>query len=199
MPRIAATTLLLVAVLASGTACGGDSNADAGAEPGASGPASASVTTSVEPGDVPSRPAVEPAAGVRLALPLSTVRAPEGWTRPEKIVRTQVDAGDDDTSSIISLGEAEAFGSTMSADELADASIESSFYSRKPRKLPLVELDGVEAYHLAGKVERSTYLEEFGVIVDDQIVTLGFDFSLEVSPAERREIVDSVVASFRWR
>ncbi len=200
MPRIAITATL-VAVLALGACSDGSDEPDAGpsspAAPGTSGSPSSS-----SPGDPASEEPssdVEPATGVRLQMPLSSVRAPADWQRSDFPVDTLTGAGDDDTSSLLSLGEIDAFGGTPSASELGDTALTTNPYRFDPKKLPETELDGVEVYHLAGKILPLTYLEEFGAVVDDRIVTLRFEFSSEVTPAERREVVDAVTASFAWK
>jgi predicted small secreted protein len=196
VPRIAATTLL-VAVLALGSGCNGDSGTgpDVGSTSDAPSSPSSSAASDVESGSA----SAEPATGIRLSLPHSTVRVPERWTEADVPVTTLVSADAPDSASLISLGEIEGFGSTSSADELADTALRVMQYRFNPKKLPVTELDGVEAYHLAGKIQPLRYLEEFGAIVDDRIVTLSFEFSPEASRAERDEIVDSVTATFRWK
>ena len=195
MPR---TTV--VPTLSAGRARGPGCRASGTGPQAAASPSRAGACASAGPAtDDPTAGAVAPATGVRLTMPRATVRAPRGWTRSPALVSDQTDAEDDDTASAMTLAETQAFGSTAGADELADIARASNLDPMIPRKLPAVELDGVEVYHLAGKVQRLNYLEEFGAVVDDRIVTLSFQLSPEITPTERREIVDSVLATFRWR
>lgn len=201
MRRRTAGSLALAAALALGGCSGGDD----GSEPEASDGGTTGSTTagtpsqsSQSPGD-DTTPSVKPATGDTLRMPHSMVRVPVDWHADPRIVPTQRDAGDDDTSSTISLGEINAFGATLSPDQLARNWFRSTIYPLKPRKLPTVEVDGVEMYHLSGKIQPLTWLEEYGAVVDDRIVTLTFQFSPEVRPAQRDRIAESVLATFRWR
>jgi hypothetical protein len=196
VPRIAVPALLAV-LLAAGTACGGSD--DPGATPSASAsPTESSQSTSPDPSESATS-SVEAASGPVLDMPLSSVRIPDGWRVMDPLVSTQQDGADDDTASTISLGEIDAFGGNPSPDELARNVLKTNPFPMDPEVQPTVEIGGVEFYHLAGKVQKLDYLEDFGAVVDDMIVNLTFHFSPEVSPAERQEIVDSVVATFRWK
>lgn len=198
MPRIAVSALLAV-LLSAGTACGGSD--DPGATPSASVTSpteSTSESTSPDPTESATT-SVEPATGPALDMKLSSVRIPDGWRVMDSLVSTQQDGADNDTASTVSLGEIDAFGGTPSADELARNVLETNPFPMDPEVQPTVEIDGVEFYHLAGKVQKLDYLEDFGAVVDDRIVNLTFHFSPEISPAERQEIVDSVLATFAWK
>ena len=183
-------------MLALGTACSGSD--DPGAAPSPAVTSSATKSASADPTESATT-SVEVATGPMLDMPLSSVRIPDDWRVMDPLVSTQQDAADDDTASTISLGEIDAFGGTPSADELARNALKTNPYPLDPEVRPAVELDGVEFYHLAGKVQKLDHLEDFGAVVDDMIVNLTFHFSPEISPAERQEIVDSVVATFRWK
>jgi hypothetical protein len=184
--------MLLVALSAS--ACGG-SDDPGPQEPRAS---TAPATTSTTP-SAPSSSAAPAATGPTLSLAHASVRIPDGWSKLDNSLYDQRDAGDDDSSSLISLGEIDAFGGQTDPDELGRSVIRTNPYPRDPQLLPVVVVDGVEMYHLAGKIHKNAYLEDFGAVVDDTIVSLSFTFSLEISPAERQQVVDSVLASYRWK
>ena len=197
--RRTAVATALAAVLALGTACSdGSDGPEADPSPSATTSApSPSDPTSEPPTDEPTTD-VEPATGITLTLAHSTVNAPDGWKRSDDIVRTMVGAEDPESVTSVALGEIDAFGQTPDADALADIAIAAGEYPTEPKKLPATELDGVEVYHLAGKVQPLNYLEEFGAVVGDRIVTLTFEFSPAYSPEQRQEVVDSVTATFRW-
>lgn len=195
-----ATTM--VTVLALGAACSGGSE-DPEADPTTG--AASSSSSSESPSESPSEPAasestgaVEPATGPRLVQPLATAQGPTGWEKADEILDISSGANDPDTTSVMGLGQIESYDDTLTADELADVAIAASSYPTPPKKLPVTELDGVEVYHLAGQVQKFTYLEEFGAVVKGKIVTLTFQFSRDYSPQERQEIVESVTATFRW-
>ena len=60
-----------------------------------------------------------------------------------------------------------------------------------------IEVDGAEAYQVAGKVNRSTYVIAIGTIHDDKLVELHVESDVR-SPEEVQEIVDSVLAAWHW-
>jgi hypothetical protein len=194
--RTSIPVLLVSLALAAG--CSSD-----GADPGTttsptsattSGSESDSPSTSSAPDDV-----ADVATGIRLSLPNSTVRAPEDWTHSEDLTRYEDGANSTDNLSFMMLGEINAFGSDASADELAQNRIKANLYPKAPKVLPVSELDGTEAYHVAGFVTPQQYLEEFGTIVRDRIVTLTFSFNNKVSKSERDEVVASVLPTFQWK
>lgn len=139
------------------------------------------------------------ATGIRLSKPEATVLAPEGWTRGRQLSSDEEAAEDPDSISFLTLSEIEAFGATLGADELGRTRIESSVLPRSLTVLPVAELDGVPVYHVAGFVSAERYLEEYGAIRNDRIVSLQLSFDREVSPADRRAVVDQVLPTFRWR
>lgn len=191
MHRSVVPALLLVAL--SAAACGGSDDPQP-QEPASSTPTSASTSPSA-----PTSSATPAAAGPLLDLPHASVHAPDGWKKLDDLVSTQRDAGDDDSFSSVTLGEVDAFGGQTDPDELAKSAIRTSPYPTDPKVLDTVEVDGVEMYHLAGKVDKHAYLEAYGAVVDDTIVSLSFTFATWIEPAERQETVDSVLASYRWK
>ena len=54
-------------------------------------------------------------------------------------------------------------------------------------------------YHVAGLVNDEQYLEEYGAIRDDRIVTLTFSFNTRFPAGRRQQVVEQVLATFRWR
>ncbi len=190
MQRIASTTLLVALALVQG--CGGGDGegppATAG-EPLASSPA---------PTDTPA-PSASQATGIRLSKEHSSVRAPAGWKRGHALVSDERDADGPDGLSYLSLSEIEAFGSTMDARELGRTRVHSSVFPNPPKLLPVAELDGRPAYHVAGFVTPHRYVEEFGAITDDRIVSVLFSFDKRVPESERERVVGEVVPTFRWK
>ena len=118
--------------------------------------------------------------------------------RPRKVSDEQ-DADSPDHLSYITLAEIEAFGSAMSAAELGRTRVGSGVSPRAPKLLPEAELDGAPVYHVAGFVSADQYLEEFGAIRNDRIVTLTFSFNRQVPPSEREDVVARVLPTFRWK
>ena len=199
VPRTAVPALL-VAVLALGTACGGSDEPES--QP-TDEPTSSPTSETTAPTDEPTDPtetegSVAPATGPVLKMPLSSINAPQGWKVLDQLVEFQKDAGDDDTSSLITLSEIDAFRGYAPPEELVKAWFKTSPYPLKPKVQPNVVIDDVEFYHLAGDVMKLDYLEEFGAVVQDKIVTVVFHFSPEVAPPERQEIIDSVIETFEF-
>lgn len=188
MRRIAVPAALAALALLAG--CGGSDDPDPAPAP--------TSTAGTSPSGGGTSPSADVATGIRLSLPNSTVVAPADWTRGRKIVRGDKSADSPDHLAWIQLGEIQAFGSTQTAEELGRTRLESNL-GKPPKLLPVTELDGVPVYHLAGWVGGSRYMEEYGAIRNDRIVSLHFSFNEKVSAAERQEIVDQVLPTFEWR
>ncbi len=63
-----------------------------------------------------------------------------------------------------------------------------------------VTIDGVECYHVTGSISRLDQFDDFGAIHDGGQVNLHFIFATrDYSPAERQEIIDSVLATWTWK
>lgn len=199
MPRFAVPALL-VAVLALGTACNGSDDPGATPSEPASSPTGAPSTEPTETTTETTTPSIAPATGPVLEMPRASVRVPEGWEIQDQLVSAQAEAFDDDTASLITVAETEDFsGGQLTTEQMVDIWYQTSPYDLRPKEQPATELDGVEVYHLAGKTDRLSYLEEFGADRGGRVVALIFELSTELSPQEREEIVDSVVATFRWK
>ncbi len=185
-------------VLAIGAACDGSEDPGPDPSPSATGtPGSGSPTPSDEPS---AEPSAEAATGPLLKMPEAQVRAPEGWVKADGMVPTISRATPPEGISAIRLGSIDAFGATPSLDELAQNTIMASLAETKPKKQPNVEIDGKEVYHLSGPTDERNYLDQYGVVYKDRIVTLEIDLDTKyVSEAERAEIVESVLASFTWK
>lgn len=188
MRRVVVPVVLGTLALLAG--CGG--SADPAPAPAPSSPSGSSVSPSVSP-------STGVASGVDLVRPHSTVTAPSGWTRGRAISSDATAADSPDRLAYVELAEIEAFGSTMGAAELGRTRISSSIDARPPKLLPVAELDGVPVYHVAGLVNDEQYLEEYGAIRDDRIVTLTFSFNTRFPAGRRQQVVEQVLATFRWR
>lgn len=193
-------SLAVCALLVLSSACSGDGDDPApGAggtvsSPGGSAPASEEPTTEPTP-EEPETPEVEAASGPDLTQTNLSVRAPEGW----KLVRE----GDpfsgqaSDGLSSIFVTEIEDFGDgLLSIQQQAEIAQDSGSYLQKPKILEPVEIDGREWYHVAGPTDRVRHVDAFGTSEDG--LSYSVDISLNLAaftPAERQELVDSVLAS----
>lgn len=200
VPKTAATAAALAAVLLLGTACGSDDpSADPTPEPTSSS-TTGSATPSPSPSDDPTS-TVAPATGPLLKIAQATARVPDDWFIDlPRIVPEQVDAGSKNYSySVITLTQIDSFNTSATADELGDQWLEVSPYPKVPKKLPTIELDGKDVYHIAGQVQPHLYLEAFGSQQNGKLVEISFSFSPVATPEERQEIIDSTLATFRWK
>ena len=68
----------------------------------------------------------------------------------------------------------------------------------KLTRQPDTELDGSPAYYITGTEPLRGDYEEVGTIAHDSSMNISFTLN-GYSDAERQEIIDSVVASFRWK
>ncbi|ABL80758.1 MULTISPECIES: hypothetical protein [unclassified Nocardioides] len=202
----------VVAVLTLGTACsGGDPSGAAPPDPSPGGASSSAAgspgaTGPADPTDGPdstasAAPTVAPATGPQLSMPHARLRIPKGWFVGDQLVTTQKDGQDPGSTSLLSLGETPAFGSTAGPTELGRNSLKVSrrIYPMTPKQLPNAVLDGVEMYHLEGRAQPLNWQSEYGVIIDDRIIVLRFQLYARIPPAERQRIVDSVLATFEWK
>lgn len=196
--RRTAVPALLAALLLVGAAC--SDSGEPQAEPSRA-TSDATPTSSPDPTEPteptePPESTVAPATGPELRMPLSSVRAPEGWKVDDQMVRTLMSASSRLRS--VGLGEINAFGSQATLDEQVKIRNKATIYQLIPKRMPDVELDGVPFYHLSGKIQPLNWTEEYGTIVEDRIVTLIFQFSPPGTPAGRDRIVDQVLATFQW-
>jgi hypothetical protein len=188
---------LLVTTL---TGCGPDPSEP---EPTGSPDPSGTTTSPSDPTDSTSptesqSSSVPPATGVLLKGVGARVRAPEGWKHEEKLVEFFDSAQDPRSESRLSLSSLEALGQP-SLQELAEASIESGGYLKKPRILDPVVVDGVECYHVVGPVDDHLTVVSIGTIHAGQIIDITLSFDLDSTTAEaRKEVTESVWATVQW-
>jgi len=170
----------------------------ASADPASS--SSPSSTGSADPSTSPSAdtPTVAPATGVLLEQPSAAMNAPTGFGRAPGMVHFLSSAYSNGSSNdVVSLSQSPwGSGSVSDAARLA---LKSSSYLLPPRRLADVALDGVPAYHLTGGPDRYTAGDMYGALHQGELVTVEFDFSKQRSPAERRRLMASSLATFHWK
>ena len=199
MNRVTGTAIgcgAALALLLSG--CGG--NDGASADPASSSSSSSSPTSSgsSEPSPSASTPTVAPARGVLLKQPYASVNAPTGFVRAPAMVHFQSSAySTGSTNDVVSLGQS-PWGSS-SVTDAARLALKSSSYIIPPKRLEDVVLDGVPAYHLAGGPDQFTSGDMYGALYEGDLLTIEFDFSKQRSPAERRKLMASSLATFHWK
>ncbi len=184
------------------TACGpsdDDSPADPSATPTASESGSPATETPTEtPTETESTPAVAPATGPEIAVRGLRANAPEGWEakRPYAVMSAAVPVGAIGTTVYVFRFPNSGL---LTLDGLAQASKRESGWKSKLKRLEDVELDDQPAFHLAGNVNPGEYLEKFGAILNDDRLTLTFEFQNEEDKATRDEIIASVLATVDFR
>lgn len=200
VPAAAAVTVLVL-----GAACSDGPGGESSPGPSSGGATSSAAgspggTDPTGPTGSP-EPTVAPATGPRLSMPHARLRIPAGWYVGDQLVASHQDGQDPGSTSVLSLGETPALGSTADLTELRRNALNVArrVYPMTPRPRPDVEVDGVEMYHLEGRVQPLNWESEFGVIVDDHIIVLRFHLSPRIPLAQRHQLVDSVLATFEWR
>ena len=198
MHRTTYVTACTLAVLSLG-ACSSDAQDD----PGDQGAAPTSATASSPAGSAsPSEstePSTSPATGPALDAGSATINLPDGWTPkatglPNIYNGTATHGADLRLISVLDL-ESSSVGYSLGA-RARDAL--SAVPGAKLTRQPDVELDGSPAYHVAGTAPVRGNYEVVGTGDHGRGISISFNLN-GYTAAERREIVDSVVASFRWK
>lgn len=177
--------LCLVACAALLAACGDEDERPAGSPS-----SSPSPSESAEP----SAPSVEPASGARVELGSFQVRFPQGWEPRELGTLAVTTTGPDAEHLALTAHQAPT---ARPLDELIDAAVATGMWSERPERLDDVEVDGVPMYHLAGPGLNGYTDEQFGAEFGGYNVTL--TISTTGSRADRRDLIDSLLASAQWR
>lgn len=188
--------LLLASCLVVLGACTEDD--DPGTKGGGQKPPAATDETSSPPA-TPSAPTsptstVEPASGVRLELDAISANAPKGWTKDRLATSNQISATHPEVVTVLFLFQVpDPSLGAGGLERAAQQSLRIGGYLQKPKILEPTEIDGVEMYHIAGRIDRATFIEEFGATVDGQLVRVKLVMAEVMSKKERRELVESVL------
>ena len=153
---------------------------------------------STDPSPSASTPTVAPARGVLLKQPSATMNAPTGFVHAPDLVHFQDSAfSTGSTNDVVSMSQS-PWGSS-SVTDAAKLALKSSTYIVPAKRLEDVVLDGVVAYHLAGRPDHFTAGDMYGAIYEGDLLTIEFDFNKQRSPAERRKLMASSLATFHWK
>lgn len=158
-------------------------------------------TSSESPSEVPTEtettPAVAPASGPKIAVRGLRANAPKGWhaTRPYAVMSA--------AGSIDAIGtKVYVFrfpnSGLLTLDGLARSSGKSGGWKFRLERLDDLELDGQPAFHVAGKSNPGEYVERYGAILNDDRLTLTFEFVHGEDKATRDEIIASVLATVQY-
>ena len=133
-----------------------------------------------------------------LKQPSATMNAPTGFVHAPDLVHFQDSAfSNGSTNDVVSLSQS-PWGSS-SVTDAAKLALKSSSYLVPAKRLEDVVLDGVVAYHLAGGPDHFTAGDMYGAIYEGDLLTIEFDFNKQRSPAERRKLMASSLATFHWK
>ena len=191
-----AASALALAVALAGCGPGGD---DAAADPtsDAGGAGSEEQSATQTPTEPASTPAVAPATGPVIAVRGLRANAPEGWEakRPYAVMSAAVPMGAIGTAVYVYRFP----NSGLSFDVLVESSRKQSGWKFKLKRLDDVELDGQLAFHLAGKVNPGEHIEEFGAIVNEDRLSVNFEFVNGEDKSYRDEVIASVLATVDYR
>jgi single-stranded DNA-binding protein len=137
---------------------------------------------------------VEPAGGVRLELSAISANAPEGWKLDNLATDYQISATHPEVVTLLFLLQVpDPTDGEGGVEQTAKDVLRVSGWLQKPKILEPTEIDGVEVYHIAGRIDSSSFVEEFGTTVDGQLVRVSLQMTEIMSKKERRELVESVL------
>lgn len=195
MGRRGATAIAGLALVVAG--CGG-SGADPGDDPGGSTSPSPSPSSSPSAPEPEPTPTVEPASGVEIELQGFRVNAPDKWriTNSFVVAATAVGPVGDGRSGAMLLG---LFPSSEPVS-LAQAMRKSWQPRAKPKgfeQQPTTVLGGLTAFYYTAQSDKFTTQHVMGTWDSGFVVELNIGLSSALPPERQKEIVDSIVATYR--
>ena len=155
-----------------------------------------------------SKPTVAPASGPEISGTGYSYHVPKGWDRPEKPV-----PGIDPDSLAGDLQDTDGFADNVNViispagvlspdkaedaaeDELVTAGAEDTTVQDR------VQVAGKESAHVTAQMslnDNEYTIEQFYPSDSDHTFIVTFSFSTSVTPAERAEVTDAVLASWTW-
>lgn len=158
-----------------------------------------SPSTSSEP-PVSAEPTPTPAAGLLLEEETSQVNVPAGeWERIPDIVPYASGAGHVGTTEVISLSDRERFSAPASLDEQVKYHNRTLPEGAVVERQPNVFLDGAPAYYVQWYQKGDTKIQhDIGLDNQGRVIAIHLDLDRD-DPAATVALVESVLASFRWR
>ncbi|WP_379176584.1 MULTISPECIES: hypothetical protein [unclassified Nocardioides] len=139
-----------------------------------------------------------PATGDLLEQASATMNAPDGYTHMPDMADYLDSAGEDEGIGVVGLGEDPGW-TTGTLAEAASTTRRSKPFRPLPERLDDVELDGERAFHLSGAINAYSVYDEFGALRNGNFIHVEFRQSKSVPAAERQRLIESALASFRWR
>lgn len=187
-----ALTIALLSVLLAG--CGGNDSASGhDATPAAGGSDGATSSTSPSP-------TVAPATGHVVHTSFYSAHVPKGWRVDQTIPDFFTAADDPDSSSAVAFGIAKTYNNHFTLGQLAHQTIRANSWEREHLDVDLhSSLAGEPAYHLSGRLSGGGDVDSYGVSYDARHVTVDFELYAPLSQRQKRQLVDSVLASWQWK
>lgn len=189
-PRLLALVLTVsLSVLA---ACSDDAPASSGDGPTSEATSESNPPSPTESTTVP--PGVEPASGPLIELDAISAKAPKGWSQEGLKTDSQVTAEDPKYVNRLTLFQVpDPSNGAGGVEQAAKDAVAAGSYLQMPKILEPTEINGVEVFHIGGRVDSSGFIEEFGTTVDGQFVRVSLFLVEIISAKERQAIVDSVL------
>jgi hypothetical protein len=175
-------------------ACG-DSGNNSTRDPAASGTTTSASTTG-EPSPTEPTSTVKPASGFKVDTSRFSFRAPKGFENHPisgELIGSVVDLLPDD-SIYFSIFEDYH---DLTLDEMAKAYLDASSYQILPKEVAHTEIDGRPVFHLSGPISDRSYADAYGLVIDGTGVNITFE--VHSNAARRKEIIESTLATFRWK
>lgn len=146
--------------------------------------ATAQATETAEPG-----PEVEAES--------ATFQAPSGFELGEPSKKSPAVIATGPSGALVSLVEIELPGEAPEIDRQQEIVLEG--LGRKFTAEDVVEVDGVEMWHVSGKESQGNYADVYGAVVDGTSVRLTIRLTdAEYDDAERAAVNEQVLASWSW-
>ena len=145
-----------------------------------------------------SAPTTEAADGPVLERPGIAVHVPDGWELDEAFSNDTIVQAKSSAMFPAQISVGIVPKTVGSLDDVAASSLESlRGQSPKAKRQADGELGGEAAYHLAGPVPSMGRVEEYGLVHGTDQVYI--QFQLGGSAAERRGVIDAVLAGWEWK
>lgn len=191
--RTAVATGVALVLLAAGCASEeGSADAPEATRSATGAPQDPTETPTESPSESPSETSTaKPVTGPVMEVQGITVQLPKGY-----------DVGFDNPVVATAGGElgvvvlSAIAGEPWSVDRLAKEEIKASGPMQTVRRHPDTTLDGLAAYHYSGRLDRHTFREVYGTWDSGYQVIVRFELHDFMRKAKRRELIESVVATY---
>jgi hypothetical protein len=141
---------------------------------------------------------VAPATGLLLQQTHAAVNAPAGWTEGDAMAGYASSAYGPGNYDVLQLSDRPSLAGGATLDQLAESRLEGLPSGSEGERLPDVELGGEPAYVVRWtRPGQKVTNWDVATVRDGQSVAIGFVVSDRLL-AEQPQLLESVLASFRW-